>query len=265
MAFKRKSYKKKSKPLAAARFSKTKRHALVKKMRAVARSVVNRNLETKVATHTAPDGIEIFHNSSVTLDSTLLATQQGITDTEGANTISNRIGDEVNCKGVSIKMMVELNERYSDVTHRLLVVKAARGDTPTRATIFNGLSGNKMLDTLNKERYSFLADKWFKIKAPNMSIPDPSEAAGVGSGIIYEGATHVAMAISRATKIVKLWIPGSKFARNGHLKYNDQSTQTKFFDYHVILFAYSNYSTLQDTYYVSRVNDYIKVMYFKDG
>lgn len=262
---KRKSYKKK-KPLAAARFSKTKRDALVKKMRQVAKSVVNKNIETKVATHTSVDGIEIFHNLFVTLDSTLLATAQGVTDNDGVNMISNRVGDEVNLRGVSLKMMIELNERYSDVTHRLLVVKAARGDTPTRTTLFNGLSGNKMLDSINTERYTVVAQKWFKIKAAGQSMPDPvTGAGGVGSGIAYQSAGNaVHFAASRATKIVKLWIPGSKITR-GPLKYDDQSTQVKFFDYHVLLYAYSNYSTLQDTYYVSRVNDYIKQMYFKDA
>ena len=67
-------------------------------------------------------------------------------------------------------MMVELNERYSDVTFRLVFVKCAKGDVPTRDSLFTGSSGNKMLDYINKERYTVLAQKFFKIKAPNMGI-----------------------------------------------------------------------------------------------
>jgi hypothetical protein len=52
--------------------------------------------------------------------------------------------------------MLEINERYSDVSYRLMLVKSTRGDTPTLATLYNGLSGNKMLDTKYKERYSIL-------------------------------------------------------------------------------------------------------------
>ncbi len=48
-------------------------------------------------------------------------------------------------RGISIKMMVELNERYSDVTFRMFFVKKAKGDTLTSATLFNGLSANKMV------------------------------------------------------------------------------------------------------------------------
>lgn len=272
MPFKRKSYKKKSKPLKAAKFSKTKRDALVKKMRQVAKSVVNRNIETKQATRTSVDGVEIFHNNFTTLENgTLLATAQGVTDTHAENTISNRIGDEVNLRGVSIKLMAELNERYSDVTHRLMVIKCARGDTPTRASLFNGLTGNKMLDTVNTERYTIIAQKWFKIKAPNASLPSSTEVisgippADIKAGVYYHNSSNPQPALSRATRIIKLWIPGRKFTRSGVLKYNDQATTVKFFDYHVVLYAYSNYSTDQDVWYVSRVNDYIKTMYFKDA
>jgi len=41
----------------------------------------------------------------------------------------NRIGDEITLKGISLKFMVELNERYSDVTFRMFVVKKAKDDT----------------------------------------------------------------------------------------------------------------------------------------
>jgi hypothetical protein len=75
---------------------------------------------------------------------------------------------ELNERYVKVSMMIELNERYSDVTFRLLIVKSAKGDTPTRAMFFNELSGNTMMDTINRERYSIVASKTFKIMAPNM-------------------------------------------------------------------------------------------------
>ena len=82
-------------------------------------------------------------------------------------------------------MMIELNERYSNVTFRLLVVRCAKGDVPTRDTLFNGVSGNMILDNLNTERYSILRQKFFKMKAPNMGTnglglaPLPAGAAGL--------------------------------------------------------------------------------------
>lgn len=226
-------------------------------MRQIANRVVSRNIETKQSVFSSADGTEIAHNNFITLDSTVLQTTQGTTDPRTVNT-ANRIGDTIDLRGVSMKMMFELNERYSDVTLRILVVKAARGDVPTRATLFNGLSGNKMIDTLNTEKYTILASKTLKLQAGNrgsqLTLPVD------GGGYITGGDT-----MSRATKIVKMWIPGKKFAKSGFIKYEDGSSQVKFFDYYVLAYAYSNYSTLQDVWNVARLNDYVKVMYFKDA
>jgi hypothetical protein len=156
---------------------------------------------------TIGDGTEIFHNNFVTLSNNLLATSQGIADPHTAST-ANRIGDEITLIGVKIAMMVELNERYSDVTFQLLIVRAARQDVPTRSTLFHGLSGNKKIDTINTERYSILASKTFKITAPNAGTVASADVAGLH--VLSDSTAR----ISRATKIVKLWIPGAKFNRS---------------------------------------------------
>jgi hypothetical protein len=138
----------------------------------------------------------------------------------------NRIGDEINLKGISLKMMIELNERYGDVTHRLILVRSAKGDTPTRATLFKGQSGNKMLDGFNTERYSIVFTKTFKITARNMGT--------TGGQVMYTGGTQASgqynidtgsnAVVSRATRIVKVWIPGAKLGRGGKLQYEDASS-----------------------------------------
>lgn len=236
-------------------------------MRRVAKAAVNRNLETKVITRTATDGTEILHNNFITLSSQPFSTQQGTADGDVVGVTGVRIGDEVTARGYKMKFMVELNERYSDVTFRLLMVKCAKGDAPTRATLFHGQSGNKMLDSINTERYSIIKQKYFKLKSPNLAIQDATTDTGTGVGQAIhatagQGGNNV---LSRATKIVKFWVPASKFTRRGILRYENQSTQTKFFDYHVLLYAYSNYSTLQDLFYVARLNDTVEQFYFKDG
>lgn len=204
-----------------------------------------------------------------------LATINGLKDEE--NSMGNRIGDKINLKGMSIKFMAELNERYSDVTFRMFVVRSAKGDTPTRATMFNGVSGNKMIDTLNRERFTFLFTKTFKIKsnAPTAamtgttSMNDELTLAGgsafAASGIYNANGTANPAATSRYTKIIKTWIPGTKFSKSGIIQYEDNSTQVKFFDYHLILYAYSNYSTYQDIWNVARLNDSVIQLYYKDA
>lgn len=128
----------------------------------------------------------------------LVATTQGTKNPED-NTGLNRIGDQIQLRGISLKFMVELNERYSDVTFRLMIVKCARGDTPTRATLFNGASDNKMLDTINTDRYTIISQKWFKLKAPNTGTIG-GELGGVGSGIKLHPDTLNEVALSRFTK-----------------------------------------------------------------
>lgn len=195
------------------------------------------------------------------MSSSPLATINGTQDAESG--VGQRIGDKITLKGVSIRFMTELNERYSDVTFRFIFVKAAKGDTPTWNTLFNAVSGNKMLDTVNRERYTILKDKWFKIKAPNSGTSGGSYA--VGSGVNNQSGSF---AMSRASKITKIWIPGYKIARGGVLQYEDASTQVKFFDYHCLLFAYSNYSATDanpGAYNVGRLNDSVIQMYYKDA
>ena len=101
-----------------------------------------------------------------------MQTNNGTMDLE--NNLGNRIGDKITLSGVSFTMMLELNERYSDVTFRMFVVRSAKGDTPTSSTLWMGASGNKMLDTFNTERFSILFSKYVQIKAPNMGI-DPTQ------------------------------------------------------------------------------------------
>lgn len=240
-------------------------HAAIKRYsRYVMRKMLDRNIETKRSCQSTTDGQEIWHNNFVSLDSTLLQTSQGVQDPSYSAT-NNRIGDKINIRGVSLKGMVEMNERYTDVTIRILVVRSAKGDTPTRTTLFNGLSGNKMLDTINTERYSVLASKLVKMRPGGLGTTGAQYQAVIGqdSGVYLD--TGGKAANSRVTKIWKMWIPGKKFTKGGVLTYEDNTGQAKFFDYHVLMYAYSNYSTLQDVYYVARNNDYIKQMYFKDA
>jgi len=67
-------------------------------------------------------------------------------------------------------MMLELNERYSDVTFRMMVVRSAKGNTPDGSSPWQGASGNKMLYTFNTQRYSILRTKYVKITSPFFGV-----------------------------------------------------------------------------------------------
>lgn len=225
--------------------------------RSAAKAVMSDAMETKESLSSSSDGTEIFHNSFITRSTNLLATTPGVYDPVNSNT-SNRIGDKIQLLGISIKMMLELNERYSMGTFRIFVVKTARGDTPTAGAFWNNMSGNRMLDTINTERFSVLASKTVVIKQSSTGI-NPTGIQVVGSG--YASGTTV---VSRATKLVSIYIPGRKFGRNGVVQYENSSSNPKFFDYHLLVYSYSNYDTT-NAFYVGRVNDEVIRMFYKDG
>ena len=63
-------------------------------------------------------------------------------------------------------------------------------------------------------------------------------------------------------------IPGSKFGRSGVIQFENVSQQPKFFDYHFIIFAYSNFATVDSgpvVYNVAHMNDCIIKMHYKDA
>ena len=143
-----------------------------------------------------------------------------------------------------------------------MVIKSAKGDTPDQSNIWQGASANKLLDTFDTERFTIMKSKFIKLKAPNMSII-ASGVQTVGSGFTAGASTTQQ---SRATKVFSISIPGRKFGKNGVVQYENNSQQVKFFDYHLIFFAYSNWST-SDTlgFNVARVNDAFVKLHYKDA
>jgi len=228
-----------------------------------------RHAETKTSQSDISDYQQIEHNSFKNIfPNNILNTSPGVNDPTQGNT-QNRIGDQITLLKCSIRMMLELNERYSDVTYRIIITKSARGDTPTITTLFKGMSGNKMLDEINYERYSVIYQKWGKIKAPNQSAGSAAYQSGESTGIYLSNYGNTSL--SRATRILKINIDGKKFAKDGIIQYEGPANGNlqKFFDYNVFVYAYSNYNTLAPTsitagYNVLAVNDAYVKLTFKD-
>jgi len=95
--------------------------AAAKTIQSAVRKYMAKKIETKKSNTTSSDLVAISHNSFVFADSNVLLTTPGITDPTNSNT-ANRIGDEINLKGISFKFMLENNHRYSDVNFRILIV-----------------------------------------------------------------------------------------------------------------------------------------------
>ena len=203
-------------------------------------------------------------------------TSQGTSDPMVATDTLNRVGDEINLKGLSLRFLLEQQVYLSDVTYRCMIIKSAKGDTPTLGTLFMGLSTCKVLDHINTERYSVVYSKTLKITARNM-VPGNNTsgtafmvqgASGPTTGTQTNGTTDILNASSRPTRVVKIWIPGSKLFKNGVIRYENNSAQTKFFDYHFIMYAYINSdadSNNSGNVIAALMKHYICQIYYKDA
>jgi len=122
-----------------------------------------------------------------------------------------------------------------------------------------------MLDTFNTERFTVLHSQYVKMKSPNLGMQG-SGLQDIGSGTFV--APSLPPRVSRATKIVKFYIPGRKMFCNGIVQYENNSTQVKFFDYHFIIYAYSNFGSVDGAalaFNVAYLNDCFIKIHYKDA
>jgi len=182
----------------------------------------------------------------------------GTTDPMEANN-GNRIGDQISIKGLLIRGMVENALARPKVFFRIMLLRGAKGETFDRSTIFKGACANKMLDQVNTERFSIVAQKIFTANASNVA------ASGVETPLV-SGAPLIATAGGVGTKTFKFWIPGAKFGRNGNIQFENLSaTQVKFYDYRLVIAVYDWYGTPQDINNVGKLNELYTKLYFKDA
>lgn len=224
---------------------------------------IERMIETKEYCRRSGVNIGIPHNNILLVldrDSGAalnpFASQRGVDDVMGIG--GNHIGDMISVKGVMLRGFFENALGRARVYYRVMIIKCAKGDVPTRTTLFKGDADNKMIDQLNTERYSVVAQKIFNISASNaapasvipsaVGIPTASTPAGI------------------ATRTFKMWLPGAKFGRGGNLQYeNGSADQIKFYDFRLVILCYDWYGTPQDINDVGKINDLYFKVYFKDA
>jgi hypothetical protein len=78
-----------------------------------------------------------------------------------------RVGDELTINGITIKLFLENPVDRSNTHYRIMLSRGAKGETFDRSTIFKGNSNNKMMDVINTERFSIVAQKIVNVKVSN--------------------------------------------------------------------------------------------------
>lgn len=223
---------------------------------------IERTIETKegLRLFTGGTNLAVPHNNLIVLTSTLLQTTNGSGDPMDA--IGQRIGDAISLKGVAIKLFLQNQAQRPKVFYRVMVVKTAKGDVPDRAKLFKQIAANKMIDQVNTERYTILAQRVCNITSTG-SQAWTTQTGVLGGVPLSQNGSDVIGAIG--TKIVSMWIPGSKFARNGQIIYENSGTQPKFYDYHLVVLCYDWFYTPQDVNNVGAVNEGWVKLYYKDA
>jgi len=216
---------------------------------------LSRTIETKEGTRKITN-IQMPHNQLTVFTLNPFESTSGTGDPMVAGTMQ-RIGDSIHVQSITFKCFVEASLGRSKVYFRFMLLKCAKGDTPTRGTLFEESCDNKMIDTIHTERYTVVASKTFNVSAPNLT------AATVGlTGL---PATAGVAGIT-GNRVFTMRIPGRKFGRNGVVTYeNQQGGQVKFFDYKLVCVAYDWYGTPQDVNNVGFINDGYTKIYFKDA
>lgn len=197
-----------------------------------------KNVETKTV-HKIEENININHNSGY-IFTNLLRTTQGLTDTDtGLTAFSNRLGDEIMARGISIKLWIANKRDRPNVMYRMGIFKYQSGSIPTLSQLFTGANPNRMMDKLDKEYITIVYQKMFNLQ----------------NNIAFSDATHTREAHTYRKIYINL--------KNKKITYNNGGSNPKFIDYGFFIVPYDSYGTLATDNIASFA--YEQQLYFKDA
>jgi hypothetical protein len=199
--------------------------------------------ETKYA-HVSAENVQLYHNTGQGVYN-LINTTQGITDTGGGTSVlSNRIGDEVIARGISMKLWVANKLDRPNVMYRMFIFKYQALNSPSVSSLFKTGSGNKIMDDIDKEYVTIVYQKIFNLQVGYSAYPNAT----------INGDTD-----GREAHVYKqIWIP----LKDKKIHYADGAATPKFFNYGFVIVPYDSYGTLLSDNISSFTYQY--KFYFKD-
>lgn len=199
--------------------------------------------ETKQA-HFSQENINLNHNGGMFITG-LLRTEQGITDSDtGSSAYANRIGDEIIGRGIKFKFWIANKAGRPNLLYRLVVFRYQSLKTPVSSDVWKGSSGNKIMDDFDKEAFTPLYQRIFKIQK--------------GFSAVASDATFGDQNNVECAKYVSFYIN----LKNQKIKYADGGTIPKFTNLGVLLIPYDAWGTLSTDTVASVAWSY--KFYFKD-
>lgn len=191
----------------------------------------------------------------------IFARTSGTDDPMGVSALKI-IGDACNIRGIKASFFIENSLARPKVYYRLMLLKGPRG--AVFWDCFKGITGNMMIDQMNTEKYKVIASKTFNV------TPSNSMANNVSAEIGHQGEPQEVWSAATinsggtASKVVRFWIPGSKFGKGGNIQYENGTDNLKFFDYRWVLCVYDWYGSAAGNQ-VGRINEGYCKIYFKDA
>ena len=166
---------------------------------------------------------ELYHNSNTS--SYWVLTDFGPSQGTGDN---ERIGNQINVSGVKITMMFYTKADRPNTKFRVIVYSAPYKSSPPKtpyAQLYDAVTGNVMIDTMNKDRVKIL--KSFIV------YPKGVSANLIGDGTAVDGG--------EVTCFRKFWIP-----YRTKLRFSDDSSTTEITNRSIycVVMAYDTYGTL---------------------
>jgi len=181
--------------------------------------------ETK-ETHVIAENIQLYHNVE-NIRYSFLYTQQGLGDSDtGTTQYASRIGNEVICRGISIKLWIANKLDRPNIMYRVIIFKY-RADTTIGSAYKTQGSGNMMIRDIDNEKITILKSKLFNLQ--------------LGTSMVASSTTQGDQNNVEAHKYLKFWIP----LKNKVLRYkDDNSGSPKYFDIGLSIVPYDSYGTL---------------------
>lgn len=174
------------------------------------RSLVLRNTETKYAFQTAED-LQLWHNAGLSVSTGVGATGYfalaNLLGCSQGNTQTTRVGDSVFGKLLSIKIWLANKSDRPNVMYRIMLLSMPTDASTSFPTgFFRGEAGNKMIDSVNTDRYKILKSRMIKPGANDYSLE--------GSSTLREKSNFIKMTIGLGNREIRYNTDGGSAVSN---------------------------------------------------
>lgn len=180
---------------------------------------------------------ELYHNTF----NSFLINQPNTMPGNGGND-SQRIGDQINVSGFYLRLLCGQKATRPNCTWKFFIIQVPKGGSVAYNTVFDNVSGNVLLDNINKDKVKVL--KQFTLKK---AVPQ--------TNLHVDDVLHYTREM---TFPVKIWIPHKKlykFDINNGTTHNNN-------DIYLITMVYDAYGTLTTDNIAYQ--QLVSTMYYKD-